>query len=72
MPGFTLAVHGRGGQLHAQATDQGEFALQAAGGDVFTAEAFGIEIRFLRDTDGVVQRLELHQGGQVLRGERQR
>ncbi|HEY4530328.1 MAG TPA: serine hydrolase [Luteimonas sp.] len=71
MPGFVLTVRDRDGALFAQATGQGEFPLQAAAADRFEAPAFGIEIVFLRDGEGGVASLELHQGGQVLRGERQ-
>ena len=70
MPGFALKVFEEGGALMAQATGQGAFALAAAGADVFRADAFGIEIRFARGEDGRVSALALHQGGQVLRGER--
>lgn len=69
MPGFALEVSAANGQLHGQATGQGRFALEPAGGDVFRAPAFGIEIRFERTGDQVTA-LELHQAGQVLRGER--
>ena len=72
MPGFVLTVSARDGALHAQATGQGEFALDPAGKDRFTASAFGIEIRFSRGDDGTVDALDLHQAGQVLHGERQR
>lgn len=71
MPSFALQVRERGGRLHAQATGQGEFALDAAAADAFEAPDYGIEIRFLRGEDGEVASLELHQGGQVLRGPRQ-
>lgn len=70
MPGFALKVFVEGGMLMAQATGQGAFALDAAGQDVFRADAFGIEIRFERGEDDKVARLALHQGGQVMRGER--
>lgn len=71
MPGFALAVREEGGVLVAQATGQGAFPLQAtAAADTFEAPAFGIEIRFRRDAAGKVASLELHQAGQVLRGER--
>ena len=69
MPGFNLVVSAADGQLHGQATGQGRFALEPAGEDVFRAPAFGIEIRFERDGEGVTA-LELHQAGQVMRGER--
>ena len=70
MPGFALSVRAGDGGLHAQATGPGEFPLEAAGPARFEAPAFGIEILFKRDADGEVDSLELHQGGQVLRGER--
>ncbi|MBD9368556.1 serine hydrolase domain-containing protein [Xanthomonas sp. XNM01] len=72
MPGFVLSVREQGGVLQAQATGQGAFPLTASGADTFEAPAFGIELRFARDAAGNVQSLELHQGGQVLRGARQR
>ena len=71
MPGFVLTVRARDRALFAQATGQGEFPLEATAGDRFEAPAFGIEIVFLRDGDGGVASLELHQGGQVLRGARE-
>lgn len=70
MPGFVLTVDAAAGRLRAQATGQGAFALDARGSDVFEAAAFGIELRFQRDAEGEVTSLELHQGGQVLRGVR--
>ncbi len=71
MPSLALTVRARDGQLFGQATGQGEFPLQAASRDVFEAPAFGIELRFQRNDAGEVNALELHQAGQVLRGERQ-
>ncbi len=70
MPGFVLAVRARDGKLHAQATGQGEFPLDATGTDTFEAAAYGIEIVFKRDDAGKVVSLDLHQGGQVLSGKR--
>ena len=70
MPGFVLAVRARDGKLHAQATGQGEFPLDATGGDTFEAAAYGIEILFKRDEAGKIVSLDLHQGGQVLSGKR--
>lgn len=70
MPGFVLAVRAHGGKLHAQATGQGEFPLDATGKDTFEAAAFGIEIVFKRNGAGNVTSLELHQGGNVLSGKR--
>lgn len=70
MPGFVLTVRARDGKLHAQATGQGEFPLDASAADTFEAAAYGIEIVFKRDADGDVISLDLHQGGQVLSGTR--
>lgn len=70
MPGFVLTVRARAGKLHAQATGQGEFPLDASATDTFEAAAFGIEIVFKRDEAGAVVSLDLHQGGQVLSGKR--
>ncbi|NLA67732.1 MAG: serine hydrolase [Gammaproteobacteria bacterium] len=71
MPGFVLTLRAREGGLSAQATGQGEFALEAAGPDRFEARAHGIEIVFKRGADGAVESLELHQGGNVLTGARE-
>ena len=71
MPGFSLTVDEADGHLRAQATGQGAFALGRTAGDVFEAPAYGIELRFERDAAGAVIALELHQGGQVMRGERE-
>ncbi|MGY0505095.1 serine hydrolase [Luteimonas sp. e5] len=71
LPGFVLSVRAGDRRLHARATGQGEFALEHAADDAFEALAFGIEIVFQRDAAGKVVSLELHQGGQVLRGDRQ-
>lgn len=69
-PGFALTVRERDGRLHAQATGQGEFALDPAGPDRFEAAAYGIGIEFKRGADGSVASLDLHQGGRVTRAER--
>lgn len=70
MPGFSLTVRERDGKLHAQATGQGEFPLDATGRDTFEAAAYGIEVVFRRGSEGQVVGLDLHQGGQVLKGDR--
>ncbi|TDK25074.1 serine hydrolase [Luteimonas aestuarii] len=71
MPNFVLSVRARDGRLHAQATGQGEFPLDATGKDTFEAAAFGIEIVFKRGDHGEVASLDLHQGGHVLSGKRE-
>jgi|SRR5690606_6644924 len=70
MPDFALTVRVRDGRLHAQATGQGEFPLEARGKDTFEAAAYGIELVFERGSEGEVASLDLHQGGQVLSGPR--
>ena len=69
--GFALRVFEQGGRLRAQATGQGAFALDAGGPDRFTAAAFSIVLRFVRDEAGRVERLELDQGSQTLGGARE-
>ncbi len=71
MPNFALKVFAENGQLMAQASGQGAFALDSAGKDVFTASAFGIEIRFTRGQDGKVSGLRLLQGGNEMKGSKQ-
>ncbi|VXB87164.1 Beta-lactamase [Luteimonas sp. 9C] len=70
MPDFVLRVDSADGRLRAQATGQGALPLDATGTDRFAAPAFGIELHFQRDADDTVTSLELHQGGQIMRGER--
>ena len=71
MPNFALKVFAENGQLMAQASGQGAFALNSAGKDIFSASAFGIEIRFTRGEDGKVSGLRLLQGGNEMKGSKQ-
>jgi CubicO group peptidase (beta-lactamase class C family) len=70
MPPTFLKVFIENGRLMAQASGQGAFVLDAAGEDVFTAKAYGIEIRFERDAAGKVVMLGLLQAGMELKGAR--
>lgn len=70
LQGFALTVRARDGRLHAQATGQGEFPLDARGNDTFEAAAYGIELVFRRGDDGQVVSLDLHQGGRTMSGRR--
>lgn len=70
-PGFDLVISERDGALYGQATGQPEFPLAHVEDDRFANPAIGVEIGFQRDADGSVAALELRQGGQALRGERQ-
>lgn len=70
-PGFVLTVSVRDGVLHAQATGQGAFPLVPEAADVFTARAYGIEIRFARDDAGKVSGLTLLQAGRETKANKQ-
>jgi serine-type D-Ala-D-Ala carboxypeptidase/endopeptidase len=70
MPGFDLKVFVEGAKLMAQATGQGAFEIEVNGKDKFSADAFGIEIQFERDSNNAVKKLALLQGGQTLRGDK--
>lgn len=70
-PGFALRISIDGGVLHVQGTGQPALATTAVAADVFAVQAVAAELRFERDDDGKVSALSLHQGGQVLRGQRQ-
>ena len=69
-PNLVLTIRERRGLLFAQATGQGEFALDAVEKDAFEAAAYGIELKFERDDGGKVVGLILQQAGQTLRGQR--
>ncbi len=65
-PRFKLTVRAQGGELFAQATGQGEFALFAKSPRGFFARVTPLEIEF-EGTEGAAPALVLRQGGQVLR-----
>lgn len=71
MPGFALKVFEKDGVLHIQGTGQPALPTTVVAADVFAVEQVGAEFRFERDDGGAVTAVSLHQGGQVLRGERQ-
>jgi serine-type D-Ala-D-Ala carboxypeptidase/endopeptidase len=71
MPNFILTVRAEGATLTAQATGQGAFPLKPIARDAFAFEEAGIVIRFRRDGAGKVVGLDLEQGGNVMKGERQ-
>ena len=71
MPGFALDVSTEGGVLRVQGTGQAILPTRAVARDVFLVESVGAEFRFERDPGGRVVAVVLHQGGQVLRGERE-
>ena len=70
MPGFVLKVFVQDGVLHIQGTGQQALPTTAVAADVFAVEQVGAEFRFERDDAGAVTAVTLHQGGQVLRGEK--
>jgi D-alanyl-D-alanine-carboxypeptidase/D-alanyl-D-alanine-endopeptidase len=65
-PRFKLTVRVQGGELFAQATGQGEFALFAKSPRLFSARVMSLEIEF-DGAEGAATALVLRQGGQVLR-----
>lgn len=69
--GFVLTVSRDGNGLHARATGQDAFPLQASARDAFFASAAGISIDFQRDASGKVVALVLRQGGQSRRAPRE-
>jgi len=62
-PNFDLKVFIENDKLMAQATGQGAFEVEPKAADQFSADAYGIEIRFQRDASGAVTDLQLLQGG---------
>lgn len=70
MPPMFLKVFVEDGKLMAQATGQGAFALDSEGNDVFSAKAYGIEIKFERDASGKVVMMGFLQGSMELKGQR--
>lgn len=66
---FTVAVHPRG-NLVIRLTGQGFLPVVSLGEDRFTHRGVGAEFHFARATDGTVNTLTLHQGGQILPAKR--
>ena len=62
-PAFAITVTLEGGQLITQATGQQKFPIYPESENKFFPKAFDAQIEFVRDANGVVTSLILHQGG---------
>ena len=69
-PGFDLVVTLEGGQLITQATGQPKFTIYAKSENRFFPLEFPAEIEFVKEADGKVNALILHQGGHDMRAPR--
>jgi hypothetical protein len=69
-PGFNLVATVENGQLILQATDQPQFPVYAETETKFFPLVFPAEIEFMRDAEGKVIALTLHQGGHDTRAPR--
>jgi hypothetical protein len=69
-PGFDLAITLEGAQLMSQATGQGKVALFAETETKFFLKVVDAQVEFLKDANGVVTHLVLHQGGGDHKGPR--
>ena len=62
-PAFALAIRADSGRLFVRATGQNEFELFAEGENRFFMRIVDAQGTFLRNKDGIVDRLLWHQGG---------
>ena len=62
-PQFALTVTVEGGKLMVQATGQAKFQVFAESESEFFYKVVDAQISFVRDQDGKVDHLILHQGG---------
>jgi CubicO group peptidase (beta-lactamase class C family) len=69
-PNFDLVVTVKDGQLVTQATGQGTVPMLAASETKFFPTQFEAEIEFVKDAQGKVTGVVLHQGGQEVKGAR--
>ena len=67
-PGFTMAVTLDGDHLSAQGGGQGKIALFAESETMFSSRMLNAEIEFVKDGDGKVTGLALHQNGHEMKG----
>jgi len=65
-PGFDIVMTIEDGQLMTQATGQSKFPLFAQSDTTFFAKVVDAQIDFVRDDNGKVIQLVLHQGGRDL------
>jgi CubicO group peptidase (beta-lactamase class C family) len=69
-PGFVLTVRLDGSVLKAQATGQQEVQLYAESQNVFFLKVVEAKIEFIKDSNGKIVSLILHQGGRDLPGQK--
>ncbi len=69
-PGFTITVTRDGNQLFIQATNQPKFPAFAESEADFFLKVVDAQISFVRDDEGTVTGLVLHQGGATVPGRR--
>jgi CubicO group peptidase (beta-lactamase class C family) len=69
-PNFNLVVTVENGQLMTQATGQGKIPIYAASETRFFPTVMEAEIEFVKDSEGKVTHLVLHQGGQNMKAPR--
>lgn len=69
-PGFDLAITLEDGRLMSQATGQGKTELFAETETKFFLKVVDAQIEFIKDAQGTVTHLVLHQGGRDIRGTR--
>ncbi len=69
-PGFTLTISMEGGELFAQATQQGKVPIYAESETKFFVKEVDAEIEFLPAASGKGMQLILHQNGQHIKGTR--
>jgi predicted SnoaL-like aldol condensation-catalyzing enzyme len=70
-PKVILVVTLEDGHLEAQATGQSKFPLDAESDTVFFPQNSDVEIEFVKDKEGKVTALVLHQGGKDLKAPKQ-
>ena len=63
-PTFSIVVSVKDGALKAQATGQAEFDLVAESETRFFLKVVEVQMDFVKDAQGKVTHLVLHQGGQ--------
>jgi D-alanyl-D-alanine-carboxypeptidase/D-alanyl-D-alanine-endopeptidase len=69
-PGFILTVTRDGSQLKTQATGQSQVDIFPKSKNVFYLKVVEAQLTFNQNTDGKVESVTLHQGGQVIVGKR--
>jgi CubicO group peptidase (beta-lactamase class C family) len=69
-PGFSITIRLDGNQLKAQATGQSEFPIFAESEKMFFYKVVDAKVEFVKDSNGKIQELILHQNGQDIPGEK--